>query len=645
MALFTDNLQSGSRLLRDAARPYWRALVLVTIFAALGTAASLIQPLVYRAAVNDLSGLYVHQATMRERGDAGEPVDTTHPHQRGKVEPRTAAQATSTLLWAVAILLVINIMSRFFALAADNVGAAAAARIERSIIRRTLDHALRLPLNFFGRRASGAIARQIDQTDVAGPIITTLAKDIAPDLFRVGGALAIMLTQNVPLSIVALATLPLYLWVSRRMASRLQSGLDRYYERWEEVSSVIQEPLGAIKTVKLAGAEDRHVERFDRAAGAAYGDHVRRNRLENRYLMWQSACVHAGQALVFAYGGWKVLEHQLTPGDVVMFVAYLDLIYDPIDQLTSALTGLQDHFAKLSRAAQLLATGGSESTGLGMPAGRGRIEFRKVRFGYTPDREVLRGLTFTAPAGQATAIVGPSGAGKTTTVDLILRLYDVSSGEIRVDGVPLTEIDPSALRREIGVVSADGALFQGSLGDNLRYKRPDATEAEVLDAALAAGLGPTIERLPEGLATIVGERGVGLSVGERQRVQIARVLIGAPRILILDEATANLDFATELEVRTALAKLRSGRTTLIVAHRYSMVKDADHVLVLEAGQVVEQGTPAQLRGSGGWFARLADSAEETSAVAPADGGSAATGDDGDEAYDDDEVEAAGSGAD
>jgi len=219
--------------------------------------------------------------------------------------------------------------------------------------------------------------------------------------------------------------------------------------------------------------------------------------------------------------------------------------------------------------------------------------------------KVLRGLTLKVKAGQVVGLVGPSGAGKTTTTDLLMRLYEPNSGEILIDGQKLSELEAASVRREIGVVAADGAVFRGTLADNIRYKRPEATVEEVRAAALAAGLGNVLERLPEGLQTKVGEGGMGLSVGERQRLQLARVLAANPRVMVLDEATGNLDYATEIEVKAALATLRRGRTTIVIAHRFSMVRDVDYVYVLDSGQVTEEGTPEQLIAAGGWFAGFA----------------------------------------
>jgi ABC-type multidrug transport system fused ATPase/permease subunit len=513
----------------------------------------------------------------------------------------------STLFWAVSLLFLTNLSARFFALAADNVCTTVANRIETDLIRSTFAHVLHLPLGFFSRRASGALVKQVDQSDQIAPIITAFSKDIAPEVFRVVGIVTIMFTQNAPLTLVALATLPAYLFVAMRSTRRLESTLPAYYRLWEQVSSRIQDAVTAVKTVKLCGAEQREVARFTSASQQAYAAYLARNRLQNRYAFWQSFLAQLGKALVLGFGGWKVLEHQLTPGDVVMFVAYLDRLYDPIEFLTSLTTTLQQHLASLQRALRLLDTGGAENTGDPVPPGLGKIKFADVYFGYVPKRDVLHGVTLTVESGTVTALVGPSGAGKTTLVDLILRLYEPRAGTIFLDGQPLASLDPAAVRQVISVVSADGAVFRGTLADNIRYKRPTATDAEVRTAALAAGLGRALDRLSEGLNTEIGEGGVGLSVGERQRLQLARVLVSDPRILILDEATANLDYATEAEVKHALHSMRHGRTTLVIAHRFSMVRDADRVIVLESGRVVDAGTPDELIARGGWFAHFAQS--------------------------------------
>jgi ATP-binding cassette subfamily B protein len=322
--------------------------------------------------------------------------------------------------------------------------------------------------------------------------------------------------------------------------------------------------------VKLSGAEKRETERLQKTTQTAYDDYVGRSRAGNRYFLAQTALSQLSKALVLGYGGWMVLEQRLTPGDVVMFVAYLDGLFEPIESLSSMAVSLQQHLVSLSRAVQLLQTGPEEPRGAALVDGPGKVEFRDVRFGYTPRREVLHGLSFTMEPAKTTALTGPSGAGKTTAADLLLKLWEPDSGEIRVDGQPLSQVDPASVRRAIGMVATDGAVFPGTLADNIRYKRPDATDAEVREAALAAGLGDALDRLPDGLDTEVGERGMRLSVGERQRLQIARILVDQPRILVLDEATANLDYATEAEIKSALDQRRCRGyhpTTLVIAHR------------------------------------------------------------------------------
>jgi ABC-type multidrug transport system fused ATPase/permease subunit len=374
---------------------------------------------------------------------------------------------------------------------------------------------------------------------------------------------------------------------------------------WENISGRIAGAIGAVKTVKLSGSEQREEKLLRAEAHKAYGVYLDRVRTSQRYYISQSALSNLSKSLVLGYGGWLVLRHRLTPGDVVMFAAYLDRIYAPIDALNGLAVTLQQNLASLGRAMRLLDAGPLEPPGMPLAPGPGRVEFRNVHFGYSPEREVLRGLNLTLEPGHITALCGPSGAGKTTTADLLLKLFSPAQGEILIDGQSLHLSDASAVRAAIGVVATDGAVFRGTLASNIRYKRPTATDAEVLEAAQAAGLTRLLERLPDGLATEIGERGVGLSVGERQRLQIARILVDRPRVLVLDEATANLDYATELEIRAALTHLSPPATVLVIAHRYTMMKDASYVYVLRDGQVAEQGSPDQLIAAGGWFADLA----------------------------------------
>ena len=629
--------ESGWRQVLTLAWPHWRQLIVVAVFALLATGTDLLAPLIYREAVNDIAGLFVGRASGRAQaaqdalqsedmdavpGAAATPAKPAkesqtsagkrhkgktarEPHRRHYVAPRTTEQTFSTLLWAVIALFAINVFSHFCSLVADQRTVQLASRIEADYIHSTFRHVLRLPLRFFARRASGGLVKQIDQSDEIAPIVTAFAQEIMPAIITMVGVMIIMFMQSTRLSLVALVTLPPYAWIVWRSSKRLETGLARYYEMWDSVSSRIQDTVGAIKTVKLSGAEEREAALLHRESKEAYRTYVDRNRLANRYVFLQTSLNYLSQALVLGYGGWLVLQRGLTPGDVVMFVVYLERLYAPIESLTSLFVTLQEHFASLQRANKLHEEPTEDVHGDAPRPGPGRVEFRHVRFSYVPGREVLADMSFVLAAGKMTALVGPSGAGKTTSSDLLLRLFELESGEILLDGQNLRQLDAAAVRREFGVVAADGAIFRGSIADNLRYKRPDAGDAEVRAAAVAAGLVHTLERLPQGLATEIGEGGVGLSVGERQRLQIARALIGRPRVLILDEATANLDYATETEIRRALLGQDSRPTTLIITHRYAMAEICDHVVVLAAGRVIAQGTPKDLIQTCPWFADFA----------------------------------------
>jgi ABC-type multidrug transport system fused ATPase/permease subunit len=611
--------------------PHRKKFLWVVTLGLLSTGASLVEPLIYREAINDVAGLFVKQARENAQKDLGlDPAETdsigamieeeapvvkkitTHPpdaHTQGHVAARSPSQALKTLLWAVLLLFAINLIATLLWRIGDNTNTRLSCLIEQRFIQSTFAHVLNLPLAFFSKRSSAAIAKQIDQSEEVTGIVNGFSQQILPELISLLGIVVIMFWQNVALTSVALITIPFYLVIAWRSAGKLESGLSNYYSRWEDVSTRIQDGLAGIKTVKLSGAEAREVRRLASLSDEAYRDYIKRSRLSNKYVFWETMLSHLSTALVFGYGGYLTLENRLTPGDVVMFVAYLDRLYGPIDSLASLWVELQQNISSIARAFRLLDSQMEPRTGKDLLISNGKIEFENVHFAYK-EREVLKGLSFTLAPGKATAIVGASGAGKTTTVDLLLKLYQPSSGRILIDGEDLAGLDASSVRSQIGIVSTDGAVFSGTLADNIRYKRPDATDEEVMKAAYSAGMQSTLQRLPEGLQTIVGESGIGLSVGERQRIQIARVLVARPRILVLDEATANLDYVTEAEVKRTIEGIRKENTVVIIAHRYSMVRDADHVIVLSEGSILEEGSPAQLLARDGWFSAFVNAVDE-----------------------------------
>jgi ABC-type multidrug transport system fused ATPase/permease subunit len=627
--------------------PYKKKFIWVVLLSLLSTGATLIEPLIYREAINDVAGLFVKQAkedvrmqfgvdqgedgvssratdnmvqsgkndkllkTRTEKNTKTHKKKAKEPHTQTHVASRTPEQALDTLLWSVIWLFVINMFGTIIWRISENNNIALSCLIEQRFILGTFSHVMNLPLGFFNKRSSAAIAKQIDQSEEVSGVVNGFAQQILPEIIGLVGILVIMFIQNVPLTAVALIIIPFYLIIAWRSANKLESGLSGYYEKWEDVSTKIQDALIGVKTVKLSGAENREVNYLQNASVLAYEEYVKRSKLSNKYVFWETMLTHLSTALVLGYGGYLTLESKLTPGDVVMFVAYLDRLYSPIDSLASLWVSLQQNIASISRAFRLLDFGTENKPSRILEISAGHIVFRDVHFSYGPEREVLKGISFECLPGRVTAIVGTSGAGKTTTVDLLLKLYEPNSGEIFIDDQDLGGLDPSSVRRQIGTVAADGMVFSGTLEDNIRYKRPKASREEVIEAVLAAGMEKTLERLPDGLKTEVGESGIGLSVGERQRIQIARVLVAKPRILILDEATANLDFATEIEIKHTIDKIRKENTVIIIAHRYSMVRDADYVVVLSEGTVMEKGRPLELIAKEGWFSEFAHAADES----------------------------------
>jgi len=352
-----------------------------------------------------------------------------------------------------------------------------------------------------------------------------------------------------------------------------------------------------VRVVKAFAQEQRQLRRFSKAVARVFDQSMVSTRLRAFYSPFIGFLPQLGLAALLLVGGRQVINESITVGEFIAFYGYVLMLTGPMRWLGMALGMAQRAVASgarvfelLDRRPRLVAAPDARP----LPPGGGRVELRGVTFGYDGAEPVLRDIDLDVEAGRTVALVGPTGSGKTTLVMLIPRLYDIDEGGVLVDGADVRDLDPAALRGQVAVVSDDAFLFSASLGENIAYARPEASDQEVLRAAERAGLAELIEDLPEGLDTLVGERGLTLSGGQRQRVAIARALLAEPRILILDDATSSVDATTESRIKAALAEVMEGRTTFVIAHRLSTIALADEVVVLEDGEIQARGTHEEL---------------------------------------------------
>jgi ATP-binding cassette subfamily B protein len=410
-------------------------------------------------------------------------------------------------------------------------------------------------------------------------------------------AATVMLVLDPWLAAISLAPMPFVIWISFRYGRLNRPASQEVQQRIAELTAEAEENIGGVRVVKAFAQEERQLKRFDRATRRVFDQSMVSTKLRAFYSPFIGFLPQLGLAALLFVGGKQVIDGQLSEGDFVAFYGYVLLLTGPMRMLGMALGMAQRAVASGERVFQLLDRA-PRLTALPdappLPAGGGRVELRDVTFAYDGHEPVLRGVDLDVEPGQTVAIVGPTGSGKTSLVMLIPRLYDVNEGAVLVDGADVRSVDPASLRREVAIVSDDAFLFSASLRDNIAYARPEASDDEVVAAAVRAGLEGLLDDLPDGLDTLVGERGLTLSGGQRQRVAIARALLAEPRILILDDATSSVDATTESLIKSALTEVMEGRTTFVIAHRLSTIALADEVVVLEDGRVAARGTHNEL---------------------------------------------------
>lgn len=432
---------------------------------------------------------------------------------------------------------------------------------------------------------------------------------LSSDALRVMLSVGVMLFLSPLLAIVSIVIVPTVLVVAYRMRWKVFPAAWDAQQRVGDVVQIVDEDLNGVRVVKAFGQEQQEVERVAEASMAAYGSQMRLVRLQARYQPVLQAIPVFGQVAILTFGGWMAVRHEITLGTFLAFSTYIAQLVPPAGRLARLPIIAQQARAGAERIFELIDMRPSiadASDAIELPALRGEITFSGVSFAYNEGTEVLRGLDLHIPAGARVAIVGPSGSGKSTAVALVSRIYDPQQGAVLVDGHDVRDVTLHSLRRQVGVAFEESFLFSKSVRDNIAYGRPDASDADVEQAARAAGAHDFIMDLPRGYDTVVGERGQSLSGGQRQRVALARALLYDPRVLILDDATSAVDASTEEAIHDALRKVMAGRTTILVAHRRSTLHLADQIVVMDQGQVVDTGTQDELMERNGLYRKLLD---------------------------------------
>ncbi len=481
--------------------------------------------------------------------------------------------------------------------------------IETEMRARAFAHLTRLSWRWFDHARTGKlVARVTRDLEEIGEVAHHGPEDLFIAIMTFAGAFAVMLWLHPVLAMATALIVPITIWLVIIYGSRMTRTWQEIYARVGHFNVRLEEAMGGIRVVQ-AFANEAHEEKLFEKDNRAY----RATKLDAYKIMAKSSAIHYMglrfvQVAVMVLGAGFVLDGSLTTGSFVGFLLLVGVFFRPLDKIAAVIETYPRGIAGFRRYQELLATEPEIADSPGAtpaPALRGHILFDQVSFAYDTSRPVLRNVSLEVKPGETVAFVGPSGAGKSTLLALLPRFYDPDSGQISVDGMPLTAMTLDSLRNQIGIVSQDVFLFGTSLRENIGYGRLGATDAEILAAADRAQLGPLIRSLPEGLDTMCGERGVMLSGGQKQRVAIARAFLKNPPILILDEATSALDSETEREIQAALEALSEGRTTLVIAHRLGTIRNANRIVVMESGEVRETGSHATLLSHGGLYTRLA----------------------------------------
>jgi ATP-binding cassette subfamily B protein len=575
--------------------PYRWPIVTLLILLVAGAGLGAVNPLVYRAIINN--GILGHRADL--------------------------VVALAAVVAGIAVVDAgLGLVERYFS-----------SRIGEGLIfdmrSQVFAHVQRMPIAFFSRTQTGALISRLNN-DVLGAqqAFTGTLANVVSNLFSVAITLLVMFTLSWQITLVALLLLPLFVLPARWMGRKLQTITREGYNLNATMNTTMSERFnvaGALLT-KLYGRPDEEDAAFRDKASRVRDIGITSAMYGRVFFTALMLVASLATALVYGWGGWLAVRGALDVGTVVALTSYLIRLYGPLTSLSNVNVDVMTALVSFERVFEVLDLEPMVADQPGareLPRDAATVEFDQVDFRYptaeevslaslesvarldtTIDKQVLHGVSFRAEPGELVALVGPSGAGKTTISQLVTRMYDVTGGAVLVGGHDVREVTLASLRNAVGVVTQDAHMFHDSIRANLQYARPDATDPELWEALRAAQLGELVALLPDGLDTVVGDRGYRLSGGEKQRLAIARLLLKAPGIVVLDEATAHLDSESEAAVQRALKTALAGRTSLVIAHRLSTIREADRILVIDEGRVVEYGRHDDLLTAGGLYAEL-----------------------------------------
>jgi ATP-binding cassette, subfamily B, multidrug efflux pump len=486
------------------------------------------------------------------------------------------------------------------------------ARISQDALRRLrgdlFEHLQNLSIAFFDSHTAGELmSRLTNDIDAINQAVSQNVVSLVASVLSLVGIVIAMFVLNTWLALSALLVVPIMFWFTQFVARYTRKGFRDLQKELGEINSVMEESISGQRVVKAFRRSDLAIERFRASNQKVYQAGVYANTYALMLMPLTNVLGNFFVIVLVGLGGYLALQNLVTVGMIATFIAYAQNFIQPLRQLANMYNAIQAALAGAERVFEIIDTptevDNASDAPLPAPV-RGEVHFENVRFGYLPDQPIIKNISLEAKAGQTIALVGPTGAGKTTIINLLTRFYEVNEGRITIDGRDIRNVSKADLRQKLGIVLQDTFLFADTVMENIRYGRLDATDEECIEAAKLADADHFIRQLPQGYQTKLSERASNLSQGQRQLLSIARAILADPSILILDEATSSVDTRTEARIQKALLRLMEGRTSFVIAHRLSTIRDADNVIVINNGEIVEQGTHRQLLAARGFFHHL-----------------------------------------